>query len=69
MKPGDLIVVKPKLRWSTKCDMLHMFLHEIQRPSHVIPLPEKQRYPENWIEVLRSDGKVLQVEMSHFETA
>lgn len=68
MKPGDLIVVKPKLRWSAKCDMLHMFLRDIKRPNHVIPLPEKQRYPENWIEVLRSDGKVLQVETSHFET-
>ena len=67
MKPGDLVVVKPKLRWSAKCDMLHMFLRDVQRPGHVIPLPEKQRYPENWIEVLRSDGKVLQVETSHFE--
>lgn len=65
--PGDIVVVKPRLRWSKKCDMLHVFLGDVGRPARVIALPWRDAKSETWMEVLRSDGKVLQVEKSHFE--
>lgn len=65
--PGDLIAVKPRLRWSKKCDMLHLFLADVPRPQHVVPLPWRDSRGEKWLQVLRSDGKVIQVEATHFE--